>query len=99
MSVSGRVERLGPFSGVTISIKDVIDVAELATTHSSKALADNVAVVDAPLVLRLRHAGFIVLGKTNVPEFPIGHHIGAARPGVRTACASACSSSGGVVTR
>ncbi|MBM3659754.1 MAG: amidase [Actinobacteria bacterium] len=58
-----------PFLGVTISIKDVIDVAGLATTHSCKALVDAVAVADDPLVRRLRDAGFVVLGKTNVPEF------------------------------
>jgi amidase len=58
-----------PFLGVTISIKDVIDVAGLPTTHSCKVLADNVAADDDPLVERLRHAGFVVLGKSNVPEF------------------------------
>ena len=45
------------------------DVAGLPTTHSCKALADHVAPGDAPLVTRLRQAGFLVLGKTNVPEF------------------------------
>jgi amidase len=60
---------LPPFNGVAISVKDVVDVAGLATTHSCKALASNVARVDAPIVHRLRTAGFVVLGKTNVPEF------------------------------
>jgi amidase len=60
---------LPPFLGVTISIKDVIDIAGLATTHSSRALVDNVPAVDGPLPARLRRAGFILLGKTNVPEF------------------------------
>ena len=50
-------------------MKDVLDVAGLPTTESSKALADHVAVADAPLVRRLREAGFVILGKTNVPEF------------------------------
>jgi amidase len=68
-TAKGDVGHLGPFSGVTISIKDVIDVAGLPTTHSSKVLADDVAAADAPLVMRLREAGFVVLGKTNVPEF------------------------------
>ncbi|HEY7107782.1 MAG TPA: amidase, partial [Acidimicrobiia bacterium] len=62
-------EPLPPFLGVTISVKDVIDVAGLPTTQSSKALSDHVATEDAPLVRRLRDAGFVVLGKTNVPEF------------------------------
>ena len=68
-AVSGNAGELPPFLGVTISVKDVIDVAGLPTTESSKALADHVATVDAPLIHRLRDAGFIVLGKTNVPEF------------------------------
>jgi amidase len=64
-----RPDALPPFLGVAISMKDVLDVAGLPTTQSSKALADHVATDDAPLVCRLREAGFIVLGKTNVPEF------------------------------
>jgi amidase len=68
-AVSRGADELPPFLGVTISVKDVIDVAGLPTTESSKALVDNVAAVDGPLVQRLREAGFIVLGKTNVPEF------------------------------
>src|SRR3954447_25159405 len=58
-----------PFLGVPISIKDVIDAEGLPTTHSSKVLAGHVAVHDDPLVERLRHAGFAVLGRSNVPEF------------------------------
>ncbi len=67
--VRSGVEALPPFLGVTISLKDVIDVAGVATTHSSKALVDNVPDADGPLAARLRRAGFILLGKTNVPEF------------------------------
>ncbi len=66
---AGGPEARRPFLGVTISIKDVIDVAGLATTHSCKALVDAVAAADDPLVRRLRDAGFVVLGKTHVPEF------------------------------
>jgi amidase len=62
-------DELPPFHGVTISVKDVIDVAALPTTHSCKVLVDNVASDDDPLVERFRAAGFVVLGKTNVPEF------------------------------
>ncbi len=61
--------QLPPFLGVTLSVKDVTDVAGLPTTHSCKALVDNVAAADDPVVHRFRHAGFVVLGKTNVPEF------------------------------
>ncbi len=73
-SADKLLERSGPadappFLGVPLSIKDVIDVAGLPTTHSCKALADNVASADAPLVGRFRDAGFVIMGKTNVPEF------------------------------
>jgi amidase len=61
--------QLPPFLGVTLSVKDVTDVAGLRTTHSCKALVDNVAAADDPIVHRFRHAGFVILGKTNVPEF------------------------------
>lgn len=64
-----RPEEAPPFLGVPLSVKDVIDVAGLATTHSSKALVNNVAEGDDPLVRRFRQAGFVIVGKTNVPEF------------------------------
>jgi amidase len=62
-------DQVPPLHGVPFSIKDVIDVAGMPTTHSCKALVDNVATVDAPLVRRFRRAGLIIIGKTNVPEF------------------------------
>jgi amidase len=62
-------EGAGPLHGVPISVKDVIDVAGLVTTHSSKAMVKSVARADDPLVQRFRQAGLVVLGKTNVPEF------------------------------
>ena len=60
---------VGPLHGVTVSVKDVIDVAGLPTTHSSKAFAGNVTNADDPLVRRFRQAGIVVIGKTNIPEF------------------------------
>ena len=62
-------EGIGPLHGVAVSVKDVIDVAGLVTTHSSKALVGNVKSEDDPLVGRFRDAGLVILGKTNVPEF------------------------------
>jgi amidase len=58
-----------PFAGVTLSVKDVEEVAGLPTTHSCEALAANVASDDGPVARRLRRGGFAILGKTNVPEF------------------------------
>src|SRR5215475_11479256 len=60
--------KLGPLHGVPITIKEAFDVAGLHTTSSHPPLKDNVATSDASLVARLRAAGAIILGKTNVPE-------------------------------
>src|SRR5689334_12041918 len=59
---------LGPLHGVPITIKEAFDVAGLRTTSSYPPLKDNVAKGDASLVARLRAAGAVILGKTNVPE-------------------------------
>lgn len=60
--------RLGPLHGVPITIKEAFDVKGLRTTSSHPPLKDNVATSDATLVARLRAAGAVILGKTNVPE-------------------------------
>jgi amidase len=60
--------RLGPLHGVPITIKEAFDVAGLATTSSHPPLEDNIAAADASAVARLRAAGAVILGKTNVPE-------------------------------
>lgn len=65
---NGRVR--GPLHGVPILIKDNIEAAgPLPTTAGSLALKDNVTNRDAPLVARLRAAGAIILGKTNLSEW------------------------------
>jgi amidase len=66
---AAREPRDGPFAGVPISIKDLTDTAGLRTTYSTKARADNVPPADSATVRRIREAGFVVLGKTNTPEF------------------------------
>lgn len=62
----------GPLHGIPISLKDLIDVAGVRTTGGSGQLLDNVAVEDAELVRRLRQAGAVLLGKTNLHEFAYG---------------------------
>ncbi len=52
-----------------VTIKEAIAVAGLPWTNGSRLTADVVADRDAPAVRRLRQAGAIVIGKTNVPEF------------------------------
>jgi aspartyl-tRNA(Asn)/glutamyl-tRNA(Gln) amidotransferase subunit A len=59
----------GPLSGVLVSIKDLYDVAGEVTLAGTKALADNApAAFDAPAVARLRSAGAVIVGKTNMTE-------------------------------
>ncbi len=59
----------GPLHGRPVLVKDNIDTAGLATTAGSLALADNPPRSDADLVTRLREAGMVVLGKTNLSEW------------------------------
>ncbi len=61
---------LGPLAGLPILVKDNIETADpVATTAGSLALANNITRRDAPLVARLRAAGAIILGKTNLSEW------------------------------
>jgi Asp-tRNA(Asn)/Glu-tRNA(Gln) amidotransferase A subunit family amidase len=60
--------RLGPLHGVPISIKSSLDVAGLRCESGTRLRAGNIATQDAPLVVRLRSAGAVVLGVTNTPE-------------------------------
>ncbi len=66
---SAKSNPAGPLHGVPISIKSSIDVAELPCECGSVLRKGNVPSEDAPLVKRLRAAGAIILGNTNVPEF------------------------------
>ena len=59
-----------PFTGIPFSIKDLFDVAGEVTLAASKVLVDQPkAVSDAPVVARLKAAGFVIMGKTNMTEF------------------------------
>ena len=59
-----------PFAGIPISIKDLFDIKGQVTRAGSRALDDSPpAETDAPAVARLRRAGFIVIGRTNMTEF------------------------------
>jgi len=60
----------GPLHGIPLLIKDNVETADpLPTTAGSLALADNITGRDAPIVARLRAAGAIILGKTNLSEW------------------------------
>jgi amidase len=59
-------ERLGPLHGVPMTVKDSFNVAGMHTTWGDPAFKDFIADADATVVSRLRRAGAIILGKTNV---------------------------------
>lgn len=65
-------QSLGVLHGIPVAIKDIQDVAGVVTSWGSEELAESVAAVDSPIVARIRRAGGIVIGKTNVPEKSIG---------------------------
>lgn len=65
---SGRYR--GPIHGIPVLVKDNIEVAgPIPTTAGSLALANNITNRDAPLIARLRAAGAVILGKTNLSEW------------------------------
>jgi aspartyl-tRNA(Asn)/glutamyl-tRNA(Gln) amidotransferase subunit A len=62
----------GPLHGVPISLKDLVDIRGTATTAASRVRAGHVASTDALIVRRLRDAGAVLVGKTNLHEFAFG---------------------------
>lgn len=63
---------LGPLHGVPIALKDNVAVRGTRTTAGSKVLADWVPAHDATVTARLRQAGAVLIGKTNLHEFAWG---------------------------
>jgi amidase len=60
----------GPLHGIPVLVKDNIETADgLATTAGSLALKDNISLRDAPVIRRLKDAGAVILGKTNLSEW------------------------------
>ena len=66
-----RGESWGPLHGVPFTIKDCIDTAGIRTTRGSLLFKDRTPDQDATVVTRLKEAGGILLGKTNMPEFAL----------------------------
>jgi amidase len=61
-------EMLGGFHGVPMTVKENIDLAGTPTTSSLVAFAEAVVPVDAPIVERMKQAGAIPIGRTNLPD-------------------------------
>ena len=75
---------LGLLDGIPLAVKDLIYIQGVRCTAGSKILADNVAPYDAAVVRRLKAAGAVILGTTNLHEFAAGTtsvnpHYGAVR--------------------
>ncbi|HEX6754905.1 MAG TPA: Asp-tRNA(Asn)/Glu-tRNA(Gln) amidotransferase subunit GatA [Mycobacteriales bacterium] len=67
-----RGERIGPLAGVPLALKDVIVTEGVPTTAGSRILEGWVPPYDATVTERLRAAGVVILGKTNMDEFAMG---------------------------
>ena len=96
-------QRLPPLHGVPIGVKDLEDTRGVRTTWGSLVLKDNIPDEDSILVARLKSAGAIILGKTNLPEFAasgttenrLGDHCRNPWDTARTTGGSSGGSSGG----
>ena len=62
----------GPLHGIPIALKDNIDTAGIRTTAASGVFKDRLPMDDAEVVVRLKKAGAILVGKLNLHEFALG---------------------------
>ena len=69
---SARGEWCGLLAGMTMSLKDNIDLAGMVTTAGSRILANNMANRDAFIAARLKRAGAVIVGKANLHEWVFG---------------------------
>ncbi len=75
-------EALGPLHGVPFTIKENIDLAGAATTWGLPAFARAVVSLDAPIVERMRRAGAVPIGRTNMPDMGLRVHTHSSLHGV-----------------
>jgi amidase len=68
-AATARGDDLGPLHGLPITVKDAIETEGIRSTGGATELADHIPAADAPAVDRLKDAGAIVFGKTNLPRW------------------------------
>jgi len=100
-AVSGQFR--GPLHGFPHVVKDTAPTAGIRTTQGSPILKDNIPKADSLVVSRVRNAGAIFIGKSNVPEFALGSHsfnpvFGTTRNAWNPAVAAGGSSGGAAVS-
>jgi aspartyl-tRNA(Asn)/glutamyl-tRNA(Gln) amidotransferase subunit A len=66
-------ELRGPLHGIPISVKDLLDTADLPTSAGGKPRGSGTPETDAAVVTRLREAGAVIVGKTNTHEYAYGY--------------------------
>jgi aspartyl-tRNA(Asn)/glutamyl-tRNA(Gln) amidotransferase subunit A len=98
LELAAGIDR-GPLHGVPVGVKDLIDTAGLRTTMGSRHFDGHVPVTDAAVVVSLRQAGAVIVGKTHTHEFAYGPtgdvaHTGPARNPYDTDRMSGGSSAG-----
>lgn len=64
----------GPLHGLPIAVKDLVNVRGVRSTMGSPVFAEHIPEEDDIIAARMRAAGAILIGKTNVPEFGLGSH-------------------------
>lgn len=90
----------GLLAGLPVGTKDVVDTAGIRTTYGCPLFKDHVPQVDALIVQRIKQAGGVIVGKTNVPEFAAGANtynpiFGATRNPWNPALSASGSTGGG----